>query len=111
MRSENGVFVTGLGGEGSMENIYFENINLRIDKFGMYSHPSRDYRPSYIGIVPEDKVDAIYVEHAKNVVLKNTKVFFVWKDKERFWNTCLGWDNSSSVVVDDNFVCNAPGHL
>ena len=99
IRSENVFLISGFGDElvnnsiSSLYNININNLNIIIDKWGYYRHveKSHDYRPSYINTLPSD-IDAIYIEYANNISIKNTDITFYLPDQQKLLERlCSSW--------------------
>ncbi len=83
MRSENGIFVSGIGNS-------LQSVHNGIGWLGyvISQHPSTDYKPSYgiYGHCVNSTVDTIRLQDVKNINITNMNVTFINIDKQSFWD-------------------------
>lgn len=77
--AENGCFIGG-DTEDKVNNIYFNNVNLRLVDRGQYAGGVYDKRPCKGEGFVHDKAFGIYIEQAKDVFVDNLKVINERKD-------------------------------
>jgi polygalacturonase len=105
-KGEQGFIVRG--NTSILENIYFQNISLTIDRWSnVTEHPSHDYRPSQEPQMAWAKVDGIFAMDINGFYLDHINIEFK-QPKQYYYGECLNITNVTQMIKTDiqcsNFV-------
>jgi hypothetical protein len=99
---ENGIFIYG-SSDNYIEDVYFENVNVELDKVSKWDVDGYDIRPCPVeGDVTGNikrKIAGVYCNYAKDICMKNVKIVVHEKIKPYF-------DKEVDVLEVENFKIN-----
>ena len=98
-KGEQGFIVRG--NTSILENIYFQNISLTIDRWSnVTEHPSHDYRPSQEPQMSWAKVDGIFAMDINGFNLEHINIEFK-EPKRYYYGECLNITKVTQLVKND----------
>ena len=95
--SENGVFVAAEE-LGLVQNIYFENIKIKIHKKSKYSPGTYDRRPCGVEGIISHKVSGFYLDKTEDVSINNCQVIWDTPSIDDVKMKIANYDNKQLVI-------------
>ncbi len=102
--SENGIVIRTQKGKEQIQNVFFDQVHVTIDKFSNISNPMHDWRPSPPPEVEPCKVDGFYIDNADYVIIADSTVTYT-QPSQPFYGECMNRTSSVHHVVVSNFFC------
>lgn len=100
--SENGVVMRTQTGKTPLQQIYFDQVHVTIDRFSNISRPTHDWRPTPPPDVEPCKVDGFYLDYVI-ATIDYSSVEYI-HPVQPFYGQCLNFTDNS-IAVPFKFVC------